>query len=256
MPPECLSIQLFTMRSLGSIDAVLDAVSAAGYSHVETVGSHLERAVDVRKALDTRGLKASSSHVNIDVLRTSPEMAIAACQTLGISDLFMPGVAAEERDMPAEGWKALGAELGRMADRFQSAGIRLGYHNHDWELRQKDGAKTALELLFESAGASPLTWQVDVAWLVRGKVDPEAWIARYADRVVAAHVKDMAPAGQNLDQMGWTSVGAGTMDWRRLWSVCRQAGAKWMIVEHDMPSDPAEVARASMAFLKNIEADQ
>ena len=81
-----------------------------------------------------------------------------------------------ERDMAADGWRSLGQELGRMAERFGREGIRLGYHNHHWELKPKEGDKTALELIFEAAAGSPLAWQVDVAWLVRGGADPKQWI--------------------------------------------------------------------------------
>ena len=54
---------------------------------------------------------------------------------------------------------------------------------------------TALELIFEAA-EGPLTWQADVAWLVRG-VAPKAWLERYRSRLTSAHVKDLAPTGQN-----------------------------------------------------------
>jgi sugar phosphate isomerase/epimerase len=66
-------------------------------------------------------------------------------------------------------------------------------------------------------------------------------------------VKDIAPTGQNADQDGWADVGSGTLNWRELWRVCREAGAEWMVVEHDKPADPAETARNSFAFLRTIE---
>jgi sugar phosphate isomerase/epimerase len=165
----------------------------------------------------------------------------------------MPAVPPEQRDMDAHGWRSLGQELGAMAEQFERAGIRLGYHNHHWELKAKDGGKTALELIFEAANGSPLAWQVDVAWLVRGGADPKEWIERYRDRITAAHVKDIAPAGQNEDQDGWSDVGSGVLDWNDLWHTCRQAGARWMVVEHDKPSDPGQTARASFDFLRNIK---
>jgi len=92
-----------------------------------------------------------------------------------------------------------------------------------------------------------------VAWLVRGSADPKQWIDRYCDRVTSAHVKDIAPAGQNEDQDGWADVGAGVLDWRDLWGFCRRDGARWMVVEHDKSADPAATARASFAFLAHIE---
>ena len=116
-----------------------------------------------------------------------------------------------------------------------------------------DGAKTALELLFAEAEGSPLTWQADVAWLVRGGAAPEAWLRRYRDRLVSAHVKDIAPAGTKLDEDGWADVGAGVLDWRALWQACRDCGARWMVVEHDKPSDPARCARTSFVWLSKLQ---
>ncbi|GEO16395.1 sugar phosphate isomerase/epimerase family protein [Microvirga aerophila] len=248
-----LSIQLYTLRSLENLDRILDTVAEAGYRYVETVGSHLDDAASVRAKLDARGLKASSSHVSLGALREKPEAVLDACRTLGFTHLFMPAVPPDQRDMEAEGWRSLGQELGRIAQRFQEQGIGLGYHNHHWELKPKDGGKTALELIFEAAEGSPLSWEADVAWLARGNVDPEEWINRYRTKITAAHVKDIAPPGQNEDQDGWADVGSGTLDWRNLWRVCRDAGAKWMVVEHDKPADPGQTTRASFKFLKNIE---
>ncbi|HEY8382618.1 MAG TPA: sugar phosphate isomerase/epimerase [Microvirga sp.] len=250
---DVLSIQLYTLRSLENLDHILDVVAEAGYRSVETVGSHLDDAANVRAKLDARSLKATSSHVSLAALRERPGAVAEACRTLGLTDLFMPAVPPDQRDMDAAGWRDLGAELGRMAEQFQGEGITLGYHNHHWELTPKDGSRTALELIFEAAGASPLAWQVDVAWLVRGGVEPKEWIRRYSDRIVSAHVKDIAPNGRNEDQDGWSDVGAGTLDWRDLWQACRRAGARVMVVEHDKPADPTQTARASFAFLQRVE---
>jgi sugar phosphate isomerase/epimerase len=250
---DTLSIQLYTLRSLDDLDRILDVVSEAGYRYVETVGSHLDDAAGVRARLDARQLKVSSSHVSLAALRERPDAVADACKILGLTDLYMPAVPPDDRDMAAEGWRSLGLELAKMADAMKAKGIGLGYHNHHWELKPKDGNKTALELIFEAAEGSPLTWEVDVAWLARGNVDPKAWIDRYSRIITAAHVKDIAPAGQNEDQDGWADVGSGTLDWPDLWQACRKAGARWMVVEHDKPADPARTARSSFDYLRTIE---
>ncbi len=251
--PEVVSIQLYTLRSLNDLDTILDVVAAAGYRHVEAVGSHLEDAVNVKAKAEARGLQFSSSHVSLAALRERPDQVAGACKFLGFDQLFIPAVPPAQRDMDASGWRSLGRELGALATRFGDAGIQLGYHNHNWELKPKDGATTALELLFGEAEGSPLRRQVDVAWLVRGGVAPEVWLQRYRDRVVSAHVKDIAPAGTKLDEDGWADVGAGVLDWRTLWQACRDAGARWMVVEHDKPSDPARCASASFAWLSRLQ---
>lgn len=249
---DVLSIQLYTLRELGDLDRILEAASHAGFRYVEMIGSHLDDPAKTLRRLETHGLQASSSHVGLDQLREKSEAIIDAAEALSIDELYMPAVPFDDRDMDAAGWRALGVELGDIAEDFLVQGKHLGYHNHDWELKPKEGDKTALELLFEAAGDSPLTWQADVAWLVRGGADPETWLARYTDRLRSAHVKDIAKAGENTDQDGWADVGHGTLDWTILWQVCRAQGAGWMVVEHDKPADPAGCVRRSYDFLANM----
>jgi sugar phosphate isomerase/epimerase len=161
----------------------------------------------------------------------------------------MPAVPAEERDRPAGYWRRLGAELAEIAARLAPERLGLGYHNHHWELKPYEDGSRPLEHLFEAAAGSQLGWQADVAWLARGEVEPIAWLERYRDRLVSAHVKDIAAAGRNLDEDGWADVGAGTLDWPGLWRAAVRLGARWMVLEHDKPSDPVRFARVSREFV-------
>jgi sugar phosphate isomerase/epimerase len=248
-----ISIQIYSLRSLGSLDAMLDCVVDAGYKNVELIGSQLDDAAATQAALAARGLSATSSHVGIAALRSNLAGVLAACKTLGFADLYMPAVPPEERDAPGDYWLALGRELGELACAAAAEGIRLGYHNHHWELQVKEGGKTAMALLWDGAGDSPLSWQMDVAWMVRGGADPEAWLREHAARITAVHAKDLAPAGEKLDEDGWADVGTGTLDWRYLAKVAKHVGAKWLVAEHDKPNDPARFARASHAFLSTLQ---
>ena len=250
---EILSIQLYSLRSLPSWENAFEAVAAAGYRYVEMIGSHLADPETTKAQLDAAGLAASSSHVELDQLRNEPAAVIEACRILNFGELYMPIVPLEQRHMDARGWSALGAELGGLAEQFQSAGIRLGYHNHDWELAEKAPGETALDLLFAAAKGSPLVWQADVAWLTRGGADPVAVMRRHNAILRSAHVKDIAAEGSNLDEDGWADVGSGVLDWAELWKSARQAGAKWMVVEHDKPRDPAAFARHSFDYLAALE---
>ena len=247
-----ISIQIYSLRNLGDLATQLDAVAAAGYRHVELTGSQLDDAAATRVALEARGLQASSSHVSMAALRERPTQVLAACKSLGFTQLFMPAVPPAERDSDGDYWLALGQELGALARRFAEEGIALGYHNHDWELQPKAGGANALERLFQGAEGSPLSWQMDVAWLARGGADPLLWMKREAGRIVSLHAKDLAPKGEKLDEDGWADVGTGTLDWPTLARAGRDAGAQWLVAEHDKPSDPVRFARNSQAFLSRL----
>ena len=55
-----------------------------------------------------------------------------------------------------------------------------------------------MEIFLEHAPT--LEWEADIAWIVRGGADPFAWIARHGDRITLAHVKDIAPKGECVDE--------------------------------------------------------
>jgi sugar phosphate isomerase/epimerase len=247
-----ISIQIYSLRNQNGLATQLDTVAAAGYRHVELTGSHLDDAAATRAALEARELQVSSSHVSLEALRERPAQVLEACKTLGFTQLFMPAVPPAERDSDGDYWLALGRELGAAAHRFADQGIALGYHNHHWELQPKAGGVNALELLFQGAADSPLSWQMDVAWLVRGGADPLLWMKREAGRIVSLHAKDLAPTGEKLDEDGWADVGSGTLDWHTLARAGRDAGAKWLVAEHDKPNDPVRFARNSQAFLSKL----
>lgn len=248
-----LSIQLYSLRSLPGLPEVLDTVKAAGYRHVELIGSHLDDASNVRRQLDARGLSVSSSHVSMAALRERFDAIMAACNTLGFTQLFMPSVPPDERQSIEPYWTRLGRELGQMALRAKDRRVELGYHNHNWELQSQADGRTALECLFAGAGDAPLSWQADVAWLARGGADPVTLMQRHKARLVSVHAKDLAAAGTKLDEDGWDDVGHGVLDWRgRLAQAAVDNGARWLVAEHDKPSDPARFARNSFAFLNSL----
>jgi sugar phosphate isomerase/epimerase len=249
-----LSIQLWSLRNLGEIEAQLAVAAEAGFSIVETIGGHLQDPDRLGRALAANGLAAPSSHVGIGDLRSDSDRVIAAAQAVGIRELFMPAYPDDERGTVAADWHARGAELGTLADKFAEAGLVLGYHNHFWEFEVADDGRLAIESFFDGARGSALRWQADIAWIARGQQNPLFWLEHYRDLLVSAHVKDQAPEGQNLDQDGWCDVGAGILDWPQLWQQARALGAGLMVLEHDNPADPAAFARNSRDYLAKMVA--
>jgi sugar phosphate isomerase/epimerase len=246
---EELSIQLYSLRDYGDLERQLAALASLGFRCVEIIGSHLDDAKDTRARLDAHGMSAPTGHVPLEALRNRLDWVAEQANTIGVKALYMPALPDAERALPAEGWRRVGAELGRMAEALEPYGLGLGYHNHDWELKSFADGSTALDHLFAGADGSPLTFEADLAWLVRGGADPIDWMRSLQTRLTAVHVKDIAAPGTNLDQEGWSDIGAGTLDWPGLWREAVALGAKWMVLEHDRPKDPIGFAKASRAYL-------
>jgi sugar phosphate isomerase/epimerase len=247
-----LSVQLYSLRNHGPLESQLDLVRAAGFGAVETIERLMEDAQATRGLLDARGLKARSGHVSFPAMRDRPDWAIDAARVLGLETLIVPALHPPFRPTDAEGWRAVGAELGRMARRVQAENLRFAFHNHAWEVQPLPDGSLPLDHLLDEGAAEGLGWQADLAWLVRGGDDPLARIERHADRVTSVHVKDLAPAGENEDEDGWADVGHGTMDWAKLWQRSAAAGCTLFIAEHDKPSDAARFCRRSFAAMQQL----
>ena len=92
---------------------------------------------------------------------------------------------------------------------------------------------------------------MDLAWLVKGGQEPIAWMDKYGDRITALHVKDIAPAGQALDEDGWADVGHGVLDWKALLAAAKKkTKVKYYVAEHDKPLDAMRFGRRSIAAIK------
>lgn len=251
--PLPLALQLYTLRHMASAEEMLELAAAAGYSGVETVGTHGLRASQMRAALDRHGLRVVSSHVALDALVRDLERVLGEASELGNDTLVMPYLRDDQRPRNADGWRSLGARLGAMASACAERGIRLLYHNHDFELRAFDG-RTALAWLLDAGAPGGLGFEPDVAWLARSSADPVAVLEEYGGRCPRVHVKDLAPAHARDREGGWAAAGQGVLDWDALLPAIRRAGAEWLIVEHDEPLDARSVVTESREFLTRAMA--
>jgi sugar phosphate isomerase/epimerase len=248
-----VSVQIYSLRDLGSLDTILDAVVAAGYKAVELTQSHVEDAVATKAKLDARGLVASGAHIGLAALRQQQPWILEGSKLLGLHHVFMPAHPVDERGGNAGDWASRGRELGRLARWMRSQGVRLGLHNHNWEFIPLADGSLPINHIFDNAGDS-LFLELDLAWVIRAGASPSTWLKRYADRLLAVHVKDVVPEGQNADEGGWADVGAGIIDWKRYEAEALQAGAQWLVVEHDKPKHPAASVKASFDYLRGLKA--
>ncbi|MFG6108518.1 sugar phosphate isomerase/epimerase family protein [Stenotrophomonas nematodicola] len=247
-PQPPIAVQMYTLRDAGSLDQQLKIVHDAGVGAVETVGTQNVSAVELKQLLDRYSIKAISSHVQLAELRRDLDGVVAFNRSIGNTVLVVPYLDEKARPTDAAGWTALGQELGRIATRARAGGMRLAYHNHDFELVQFNG-RTGLELLFAAAGPDLLT-ELDLAWVARAGHDPAVMLGKFRGRLFAVHAKDNAPKGQADDEGGFAAVGQGVLDWNAILPAAADAGVQWYIVEHDHPRDPAKVIQASADYLR------
>lgn len=247
-----VSFQLYSARNFTPWEGVLDQLAALGYTQVEGFGGVYEDTPAFRAALDARGLAMPSGHFfPLASFEERFDKTIAAARALGMTQLYCPAPDDAYREgADATAWRDLAARLEVVAKRVQEAGLRFGWHNHHWEFMALPTGEIPMALLLE--GAPSMEWEADIAWIVRGGGDPLAWIADHADRITAAHVKDIAPEGQCTDEDGWVDVGEGVMDWPAITGALRNAGVSLFVMEHDNPNDLERFARRSITNFRTF----
>ncbi len=242
------SYQLYSSRNFPPLAKTLSMLAEVGYTRAEGYGGlYADKAglTDLAAGLHATGLKMPSGHFGIEQVEDTPDWAIEVAKTLGMDQVIVPWLHPDQRPTTGKGWHDLGARLQKAGAPIVAAGLKFGWHNHDFEfVKTADGAlpQTAL---FE--GGPDLKWEMDVAWVVRGGADPLDWIETHRSRIIAAHVKDIAPAGENLPEDGWADVGYGVVNWAEILPALRKIGVTNFVMEHDNPSDHLRFATQSLA---------
>jgi sugar phosphate isomerase/epimerase len=240
-----VSFQLYSARKFPPLDNQLAVLAKLGYRNVEPYGGLFQNADELKAALKKHKLASPTAHIGIERLRADVDGAAKIAREFGVKELIVPAVPQEERTADAAGWTKLGKELAGYQKKLANHGIGLAWHNHSFEFAKLADGSYPLDLIF--AAAPDLHWQADIGWIAWAGEDPVAWIKKYANRVTALHVKDLAPKGQNADEDGQADVGHGVLDWKKLQSVINAPGVKYLVMEHDNPNDFERFARRSYA---------
>lgn len=244
-----ISFQLYSARNFPPVDDVLKELAAIGYEAVEPYGgNYLDDPKGFRAKADALGLAVPTAHVPVQLLDEDRAKAIDLAKTLGLETVVLPHIGGDARPKDAAGWAAFGKRLGEHAKHLSGAGLKLAWHNHDFEYANLEDESRPIEHLLAADG---VLFEADLAWIARGGADVPAEIDRHATRIVAFHIKDTAPDGVTVDD-GWTDVGAGTMDWQGIWPSIQKTGATLLVMENDNPSDWRSFAANSYKFVSGL----
>ena len=238
-----LSVQLYSFRHVSPPDrpAVLRQLREAGYGAVEPFG-HPDSAPRLREELGAAGLEVSSLHGSPQ--RHGLDRVAGSARTLGTDTIIVPSVD-HSRWRDRAGVEGLAAELNELAAGAAEQGLRIGYHNHDFEFSPL-GDGTALEVLAGSL-APEVVLELDTYWAAVAGQDVPALVARLGDRVRYLHLKD-GPADDRTAPM--TALGRGRMPIGEI--LAAGGGVEWNVVELDeCATDMLDAVVESAAWLRD-----
>jgi sugar phosphate isomerase/epimerase len=242
------SFQLYSARNFPPIESFFRKLSSLGYAQVEGFGSLYSGAERLAASLGNNGLAMPTGHFGLDQLKDFSS-AMRTAETLGVRTLICPAIPKDQRSQGGAKWVELAETLAGLAAIYEKAGFGFGWHNHDFEFVASPDGRMPMSILLDLAPT--LQWELDVAWLVKGRQTPATWLDKYGDRITAIHVKDIAAPGKAESEDGWADVGHGTLDWKGLYSAIKaKTKAQYFVMEHDNPSDVGRFAARSIAAAK------
>jgi sugar phosphate isomerase/epimerase len=189
MLPE-ITVQLYSVRDLAAKDyeGTLRAIAAMGFGCVEPAGFPGSTPEKAARLFQELGLRAPTAHGPLPVggrknqvleeaLLLGHEAIITGCPPNFQADFASADTIKATADLYSEA-----------AENAAAHGLRIGYHNHDWDLRDVDG--TPGYRIFLERTPETVLWEADVFWVAKAGRDPVAFLEEIGPRGLALHFKD------------------------------------------------------------------
>ncbi len=264
-----VAVQVYSVREDAAADlrGTLEKIKAMGYEGVEFAGLYDNSPEDVKKMCQEIGLVPVSAHVSLKELVADTAKVVADYVLIGCKYIAVPYLTEEDRP-GTPGWAKTVESIKMIGEECKKQGIKLLYHNHDFEFVKLDGTY-ALDMLYETVSEDLLATELDTCWVNVGGEDPAGYVKKYAGRAPVVHLKDFV--GSKSDDMyeligiekkvtaapefELRPVGYGCQDWYNILKACEDAGTEWVVVEQDRPSmekTPLESIELSRNYLKTL----
>jgi sugar phosphate isomerase/epimerase len=245
-----ISYQLYSSRKFPPLAAQLPLLRDMGYDAVEPwLPAYEADPKRFRRQIDDAGLACYGFHMPLSGLVQAPNRFFDIAETLGATWMIPPYVAPEERGATAAYWRRLGDQLAVGAERARERGLKVAWHNHDFEFVALADGTRPIDHIF--AAGTDVFFEIDCGWIVRAGADPAAELQKFADRTSIIQTKDTAPLGTRADD-GWAATGDGIIDWEALVPLFRRTKAEHIVTEHDNPRDWQAFARRSINHLRGL----
>jgi sugar phosphate isomerase/epimerase len=245
-----IGLQLYTVRRemQNDLEGTLARVAEIGFREVELAGLFGRSPSGFRSALDGNGLRAPSMHVDLPEIQKDFEKTVESGLALGVNYVVCAWLAPEDRKS-LDQYRKHAATFNRAGEDAKEAGLEFGFHCHDFEFVPIEGV-VPYDLLLKETDPALVRMEMDLYWVAKAGVDPLRYFRDHPGRFPLVHVKDMDPSPEK----GFTEVGKGVIDFKRIFAQSNLAGIRHYFVEQDETKGPAiESARESYRHLQTLE---
>jgi sugar phosphate isomerase/epimerase len=241
-------VQLYTFRSelMRDPKGTLKIIADLGIKQIESAASNKGlyyglTPTEMKQTCKDLGMTLRSGHCGIDAnwQRTIDQAAESGQEYLVCSSLPFSGDTIANYQRVSERFNKAGEEC-------KKAGLKFGYHNHDFEFK-KDNGQTLYDVLLKNTEPALVHMELDLGWVVASGNDPFEYFKNYEGRFPLWHLKDMKGTGS-------VEFGNGSLDIAGVLKRSKQAGLKYFFIEQEeYPAGSAEASmKLNMDYLSKI----
>ncbi|WP_048898282.1 sugar phosphate isomerase/epimerase family protein [Photobacterium swingsii] len=235
-----LGVQLYAFEKehiLNKPDYIFRHLAEMGYQAIE-----MPFMMDVHPYTKEYGLQYSALHTGPDALKDLPRL-ISHLQLNDCQNLCISGPLAWH-DRSLGNFQKTCVFLNEQAALLKPEGIKIHYHNHDFEFKCAENKVSPFDILLEQLDPSLIQLCVDTGWLHMIGLDPVTFLKQYRDRISYAHLRDFLN-GKSV------ALGQGSVDVASIVHELREnALLEWLVVEHEPEPAALEKLSVSRSYLK------
>lgn len=248
-------LQLYTLRDVLPKDpkGVLKQVAAMGYKQVESYEGAQGmfwgmKNTEFKKYMDDLGMKIVSSHcdINKDFERKANEAA-----EIGMKYLIDPWVGSQK---DIDTFKKIAETFNARGEVCKKAGLRFGYHNHDYPFVAVHG-QLPMDVMIQNSDPSLVDFEMDIYWVVTAGEEPVKWFEKYPGRFKLSHIKDRKKNVPLSVKDASVIAGEGSIDYPGILKAGQKNGLEYYIIEQESyeGTTPLEAAKGNADYMKKLK---
>lgn len=255
---EKVGLQTYTFRDMLAKDfrGTFEMIKNQGYDYVELNERNYQdnSPAELKAILDDIGLPSPATHISYENLDNDISGLISTAKTLNCEYMILPYIQDDQRAL--EDWKRHAKLLNKAGEKLADEGVKLAYHNHQFEFDDLGGGTTAMEILMTETDPRYNNFELDFFWANMAKIDITALIRRYPGRFHLSHIKDIKGSPDEAIAKGYSyekihqtlmvDVGQGDTPFEDYLALNHLSGMKYFIAEHDGPSVPYDQSAKNM----------
>lgn len=209
-------------------------------------------AAQIKAITDKYGIKPVSIQVKPKYVFGDVEGVVSFCKTTGCKNVVISMLPFKCILGKEEKFYRFIESLDKQYEIYESHGITLAYHHHNWEyITLRNGKTRMAELLSRT---KKIKFVHDTYWTARSGVDPAKQIKEFGSRLLGVHLRDLAFSKKLLDVIPHDSaIGTGVINFGEVISAAEEVGAQYMVIEQKTDT-PYEDIKISYENLEKIRS--